>query len=635
MKKWLLPMILFFTITHFGLSKTIIIDDSVSEYNLLSNEIEIFEDITNQITFQDIQLNPALYPFSHYKSTEQFSKHPSSVYWIRFNLQSDIGNTSSKWILEILDSRFKEVIFYKPDENRPGAYKISITGTQYPFLNREYEHKNFVFDVPILNDHQPHIYYLKITPDLIGSFFIKLRQNKVFSSYAFKEHLLLGMYYGILLIMAFYNLFIYFSLRERVYIYYFFYVIAWALHSSFDDGLGFEFIWSNFSSAAGVGYYTATILLVTFYVLYSQSFLNLDNKQSSSRFNLYPTLFIYSISSVILIYLNQAVLYNLVFTITYAYILYVSVRIYKTGYKPARFFILGNGIIVCGLIIYMLRNAGTFQVLISGHPFLLTAMVYIRNIIMVIDIVILSMALGDRLRFFKQSAETAQLEIIYQLSEKKLLAEKVNAELEQKVEERTKTIKERTKIIEEKKQELEEANTKLKQQAEEINKMNALLDLDNWNLKKNIIQEKEARIVLKEINFEEFKQVYPNESACFHLLEEIKWENGYKCRKCDSVKYNKGIAPFSRRCSNCRYDESITSYTVFHRCRFEIQIALYMAVMVNRYGKEISVTDISREVKIRNATCWKFTHKLLVTIDTKGYRQVSENDKLKYLILHS
>ena len=44
--------------------------------------------------------------------------------------------------------------------------------------------------------------------------------------------------------------------------------------------------------------------------------------------------------------------------------------------------------------------------------------------------------------------------------------------------------------------------------------MNARLDLDNWKLKKSIIEEKESRIKFKEISFEEFRQVYPNENVC-------------------------------------------------------------------------------------------------------------------------
>ncbi|MBC7451389.1 MAG: transposase [Cytophagales bacterium] len=612
--------------TSFCYGKIITLEDSIKELKLLNNEIEIFQDEAHTITLEDIISKGNQVEFKIYGPGEQFSKNTHNVYWMRFKIKDNSGH--DKWVLEILDSRFDEVIFYAPDLNDPERYIQSISGITHPFKSRKYEHKNFVFDIPLIEDQKEHYYYLKIKPGVVGSFLFKIRQNNVFASYGFKEHLLLGMYYGILLIMAFYNLFIYFSVKERLYIYYFFYVIAWAFNSTLDDGLGFQYIWSDFPVISQGGVYFARILMLTFYVFYSQSFLDIKTNFPESRSVLYKLLLFYIGCTIFLTYFNLTLVYNLLFTFIFVYILYVSFVIYKKGYKPARFFLLGNSIIVLGLIIYLLKNAAVFNNLIHESPILHTFMVYIRNVIMILDIVILSIALGDRIRYLKRTAEVAQLEIIHQLNEKKLLGEKVNRELEEKVAERTRT-------IEEKKELLELANSKLQQQAEEINKMNALLDLDNWNLKKNIIQEKEARIVLKDINFEEFSLVYPNDSACYHYLEEIKWEQGYTCRKCGSKKFGKGVTVFSRRCSNCRYDESITAYTVFHRCKFGIQIAMYITVMMNRYGKSIPITDISKEVKMRNATCWKFAQKILLVRETKEYKNVNENDKLKYLILHS
>ncbi|HEY8399792.1 MAG TPA: 7TM diverse intracellular signaling domain-containing protein, partial [Cytophagaceae bacterium] len=352
------------------------------------------------------------------------------------------------------------------------------------------------------------------------------------------------------------------------------------------------------------------------------------NYFSEDHKGFYKTAIFFLATSTILVYLNLTIIYNLIFTFTFAYISYKSYIVYKKGYRPARFFLLGNAIIVAGSIIYLLKNSGIFEAYSNEHPGLHIFMVYIKNVIMVIDIVILSIALSDRMKFFKQTAEAAQQEAYNQLNEKKLLSEKVNRELEQKVAERTQELQTQ-KLL------LEEANQKLKAQAEEINKMNALLDIDNWNLKKNVIQEKEARIVLKDINFEEFKQVYPNEAACYRFIEELKEENGFVCRKCGKDKYGKGANPFSRRCMSCRYDESVTAYTVFHGCKFNIQIAMYIVVMINRYGDTIPITNISKEVNLRNATCWRFAQKLLATRASKEYKQASENNKLKVLILNS
>jgi rubrerythrin len=537
------------------------------------------------------------------------------------------------WIFEILDSRFDEVTFYAPTKSND--YKAVTTGILHQFDTRQYNHKNFVFDIPVAQDAQEHYYYLKIKPGVIGIFLFKVRQVKIFSSYSITEYLLLGFYYGILLIMGFYNLFIFISIRERVYLYYFLYLITWAFNSSLDDGLGYQYIWSSFPYVTKVGPAISRIFMLVFYILYSVSFLNLSLKLNKDSILSKVAIVLFLTITTITVLFNHNHFYNWIFTFTFGYISYKSFIINRRGYKPARFLFIGNAIIAVGMIIYILKIIGLFTSISEKYSAVHIFMVYIRNITMITDIVILSIALSDRMRFLKTTAELAQKEAYNQLNEKKLLSEKVNRELEQKVSERTQELEKQKQLLEEQKQLLEQANNKLQLQSEEISRMNALLDLDNWNLKKNIIEEKEARINLKEINFEEFQLVYPNDAAVFRYLEELKDEKEYRCRKCGHTKYGKGYTQFSKRCLNCRYDESVTSYTVFNRCKFSIQIAMYIAVKINRHGKEVSISDISREVKLRNGTCSKFAQKLLTTRDTKEYKQANEDEKIKVLILNN
>ncbi|MDB5273837.1 MAG: chromosome segregation ATPase [Chitinophagaceae bacterium] len=618
----------FFCAVVFSYGKTIILEKGQDEYETLSNTIEIFEDPTTKVTLNDLLAHPNQFSFQEGGAKEQFSHHASSNYWIRFKIVNKAG-LQSNWILEILDSRFSEVIFYAPDFGNPDHYIESKTGVQYDFSQREYQHKNFVFDIPFASlEDASDYYYLKIRPGTIGSFLFKIRQNKIFASYAFKEYLLLGMYYGIVFIMAFYNLFLFFTIREKVYIYYFFYAIAWAFDSSINDGLGFQFVWSQNHLITAWGSYSSKVIMLTFYLIYFQSFLDIRKNMPSSRTIMYALLFLFCSVSLVFPYVQYPFLYDLLFIIIFAYTLFIAAVVYKKGYKPARFFLLGNGVILLGLVLNTMKNATLFNFFLQGSPGMLITIVYIRNISMIMDIVILSFALGDRIRFLKYTNEKAQEQVINQLNENRILSDKVNRELEQKV-------AERTRIIEEKSAELKEANEQLKAQAEEINEMNAILDRDNWNLKKNVIQEKEARISLKQINFEEFSLVYPDEASCDLFMEEVKWEQGYVCKKCGNIKYGKGATAFARRCTKCRYDESITAYTAFHKCKFDIRKALYITVMINRYGENVSITDISRELDIRNATCWKFVQKLLVTVHKKEYEKLKDGDKLKYLILHS
>ena len=62
--------------------------------------------------------------------------------------------------------------------------------------------------------------------------------------------------------------------------------------------------------------------------------------------------------------------------------------------------------------------------------------------------------------------------------------------------------------------------------------MNALLAQDNVQLKHDVAEVKEARILSKEVDFEEFSAMYPDDASCMKFLADVKWHNGYSCRKC-------------------------------------------------------------------------------------------------------
>src|SRR5690606_12938883 len=153
------------------------------------------------------------------------------------------------------------------------------------------------------------------------------------------------------------------------------------------------------------------------------------------------------------------------------------------------------------------------------------------------------------------------------------LKDKVNRELEEKV-------KERTIELNEKNQLLEDSNEKLVQQAKEINQINSMLDLDNWKLKNNVKEGLVDRFINKKLDFEEFKKIFPDKLACYRYLERIKWEKGFKCRKCENDKFFDGLKKFSRRCTRCGYNESITAYTIFHGIKFPIEKAFYITYLV-------------------------------------------------------
>ena len=76
--------------------------------------------------------------------------------------------------------------------------------------------------------------------------------------------------------------------------------------------------------------------------------------------------------------------------------------------------------------------------------------------------------------------------------------------------------------------------------------------------------------ILKELDRQAFTERFTIKQDCYQFLAELKWADGYACKKCGSTAHTKGKQPCSRRCSKCGYDESTTTGTLFHNLKFDI-----------------------------------------------------------------
>jgi len=116
----------------------------------------------------------------------------------------------------------------------------------------------------------------------------------------------------------------------------------------------------------------------------------------------------------------------------------------------------------------------------------------------------------------------------------------------------------------------------------------------------------------------EFQQRFPDDEACMEYLSQLKWGKGYVCSRCGNTKYCKGKKKYERQCTRCRYIESPTSGTLFHKIKFSIQKAFYIVYYVSTTKKGISTTELSRKLGLRQKTCWLFKRKVMVAMRSSG-----------------
>ncbi|KPL23289.1 MAG: hypothetical protein AMS23_06855 [Bacteroides sp. SM1_62] len=161
-----------------------------------------------------------------------------------------------------------------------------------------------------------------------------------------------------------------------------------------------------------------------------------------------------------------------------------------------------------------------------------------------------------------------------------------------------------------------EQRDKIQEQAERIRQMNEVLQKHNIELEDHLHHLSEALVMQKLIGFDEFKQIYPDESACNQFLEELKWKDGYTCKKCGGHEYCTDEISLMRRCKKCNYKESVTCGTIFHRLRFPIDKAFYILILTST-GREINISQLSNNIDLRMKTCWEFHNKVKGIMQTR------------------
>jgi transposase-like protein len=112
------------------------------------------------------------------------------------------------------------------------------------------------------------------------------------------------------------------------------------------------------------------------------------------------------------------------------------------------------------------------------------------------------------------------------------------------------------------------------------------------------------------MNSIKFNQYFKTDEDCQKYIADIKWEQGYRCKKCGSTKYIKGSKAYNRRCFKCKKDESPTAGTMFDKVKFSLLTAMNIVFKIVTKKKGMSTLELSREFELRQKTCWAFKWKI-------------------------
>ena len=112
------------------------------------------------------------------------------------------------------------------------------------------------------------------------------------------------------------------------------------------------------------------------------------------------------------------------------------------------------------------------------------------------------------------------------------------------------------------------------------------------------------------VNSITFNQRFKSDADCLEYLSLLKWEDGYRCKRCENEGYCAGKRPYNKRCTSCGYDESPTAGTMFDKVKFSLLIAFHIVFKICTKKKGMSSMELSQEFELRQPTCWAFKWKI-------------------------
>ena len=321
--------------------------------------------------------------------------------WFRLNFTPIY---SEKWAVVLTYLTLDYVDFYWTQDGT--LLKHDVSGDRRKYSERKSQIREISSSLYIEKDEKVTL-YIKVKSEGPILLPIHIKDENTIVEEVSKLDLYLGMYYGLLLVMAMYNLILFFITRLNSYLYYVLYIFFSIFSRAPIDGPGFQYLWPENPDfniwMLPVMFWLAAIS----YLVFTFSFLNIQRSRFFGKLMFYLAFawmgllaLYYPFTSyqviVPLLTLTSSLL--LIMGFIYAVIKSLSGRLHAAVFASAIFF---------SMIAYIINALGIYgyienpDLAIYGYPIGRT-----------IEIVLFAVALGIRIRHIGRRRELAEEEIL-------------------------------------------------------------------------------------------------------------------------------------------------------------------------------------------------------------------------------
>jgi PAS domain S-box-containing protein len=314
----------------------VVLSDGQEEYPL-GRHLEILKDPSGELTIQDVTSVAYQDQFRLSQTDTPNFGYQSAAYWVRFRVRNQ-SERLHNWILELGFANMHYLDLYLPLPDGTG-YVVKQTGVLRPYKSRDIPFRLLSFNLDVPSGSEQTV-YLRFRSDASMTLPLMLWSQSAFTGHMLVDQLTLGAFYGILLIMALYNFFLFILIRDRTYIYLVLLIVGTGIFFLFYDAVIFQFVPIALSRWA-----TSTLLIVQGIILFSSvkfvdSLLDLKNRSPLNHLGANITAAILILSSVVALFAEyRPIVVTQIVTAIFLLTLFFGLCLlfWRAGYRPARY----------------------------------------------------------------------------------------------------------------------------------------------------------------------------------------------------------------------------------------------------------------------------------------------------------
>ncbi|MGE0497500.1 MAG: 7TM diverse intracellular signaling domain-containing protein [Ramlibacter sp.] len=325
----------------------------------------------------------------------------SSAIWLRADLRTPPG-APHEWLLEVAYPPLDRIDLYVPDAH--GGYTHSQAGDTVDPRDRV-PHRNHVLRVS-LPPGEGHMVYMRIASQGPVSAPTRLWQPAAMATNDQATFAALSLYFGLLLGLLFYNLLLYFSVRDGAFLLYVAFAAGMGVAQASLTGFGPRFIWSGWSWWIAVSPNVGNSMAAVFGMLFARNFLASATRMpwiDRLALGLVAGWFVNFVAALTLPYTVSAWLSTFLAPVSVVVLVAAGIQGVRLRHPGAGYFLGAWMMLLLGVAALTLHNTGLLPSnLVTANSLLIGS---------ALEMVLLSFALGDRINGVRREKEQVQARI--------------------------------------------------------------------------------------------------------------------------------------------------------------------------------------------------------------------------------